>query len=277
MLPSSNNRSKQYCIAKEENIQYWKQTMRAIMTMLSATIGLLSGRSSLAAFVGMDSMMLSRSRFAASSRLASSYLDHLERGAVAAMGGSPFSTATGTTTTTSSSSATTTTASEDNFAYIPILSLYQADTIANKAIQCCLRNNFNPVSVYVLDHSGHTLVHKRMDGCSPVGIPDFAHAKAFSCIVNKYPSRAFRDRYTSDESSAKFCQMMGMVSVSQGKMAPFPGGILVKLGEFIVGAVGVSGAAGDEDEYCAIRGVIESEFVGLTTIPEHHSCSTVKD
>ena len=60
-------------------------------------------------------------------------------------------------------------------------------------------------------------------------------------------------------------------------MAPFPGGIVLKVDDQVVGAVGVSGAAGDEDEYCAIRGVVESNYAGLTCIQEEHSCSTVKD
>jgi hypothetical protein len=38
--------------------------------------------------------------------------------------------------------------------------------------------------------------------------------------------------------------------------------------------VGVSGASGDEDEYSAIRGVIESGFL-LKTMPEKHSCTTI--
>ncbi len=60
-------------------------------------------------------------------------------------------------------------------------------------------------------------------------------------------------------------------------MAPFPGGVLMKNSEgTIIGAVGVSGASGDEDEYCGIRGIIESDFE-ITTVPEKHSCSTVKD
>jgi uncharacterized protein GlcG (DUF336 family) len=59
-------------------------------------------------------------------------------------------------------------------------------------------------------------------------------------------------------------------------MAPFPGGIVLKLDDYMIGAVGVSGAAGDEDEYCAIRGVLEANL-GLTTVPEAHSCATVKD
>ena len=124
------------------------------------------------------------------------------------------------------------------FQYVPVLSLSQADTIADKAIECCIRNGFSPVTVYVLDAGGSPLVSKRMDGCSPVGIPDFAKAKAYSCIVNKYPSRAFRDRYTAEEASAKFCQQIAMVAISGNQMAPFPGGILLKVSDTIVGAVG---------------------------------------
>lgn len=132
------------------------------------------------------------------------------------------------------------------FDFVPVLSLPQADQIANNVIQICSRNGFNPITVHVLDAAGHTLCSKRMDGCPPVGIPEISRAKAFGCIVNKYPSRAFRDRYTSDEASAKFCQMTTMVAISGNQMAPFPGGILLKLGDHIIGAVGVSGAAGGE-------------------------------
>ena len=65
-----------------------------------------------------------------------------------------------------------------------------------------------------------------------------------------------------------------------GKMAAFQGGILVReksTGE-IVGSVGVSGAAGDEDEYCALYGVHNCEM-GLASLlvtePPEHSCKTV--
>ena len=61
-------------------------------------------------------------------------------------------------------------------------------------------------------------------------------------------------------------------------MAPFPGGVLIKAADgSILGAVGVSGATGDEDEYCAIRGVIESEFRGVNTVPKEANCATNKD
>lgn len=172
--------------------------------------------------------------------------------------------------------AASVTSEAGGFEYVPILSLAQADAITNNIVECCKRNGFNPVTVHVLDASGNTICAKRMDGCPPVGIPEISRAKAYGCIINKYPSRAFRDRYTADEASAKFCQMTTMVAISGNQMAPFPGGILLKLGDYIIGAVGVSGAAGDEDEYCAITGVAEANL-GLTTEPETHSCSTVRD
>jgi uncharacterized protein GlcG (DUF336 family) len=192
---------------------------------------------------------------------------------------SSSSSSSGSIRSFSTTAPTTTSSSSDdtNFQYVPILSIEHADLIANKVIECCRRNQFNPITVYVLDSGGNPIIMKRMDGVPSVGISDFALAKAYSCIVNKYPSRTFRDRYTSEESSSKFCQLLGMVAITNGQMAPFPGGILLKYNEHLVGAVGVSGAAGDEDEYCAIRGVIESGISGLSTIPEKHSCSTVKD
>ena len=64
----------------------------------------------------------------------------------------------------------------------------------------------------------------------------------------------------------------GSIHVSGNQMAPSPGGIVLKLGDYVIGAVEVSGAAGDEDEYCAIRAVKEAN-IGLETLPEVHSCS----
>ena len=67
-----------------------------------------------------------------------------------------------------------------------------------------------------------------------------------------------------------------MVAITGGKMAPFPGGVVVKNCEGeIIGAVGVSGASGDENEYSAIRGVVNIKM-NLVSVPENHSCTTIK-
>ena len=69
--------------------------------------------------------------------------------------------------------------------------------------------------------------------------------------------------------------MTSMVAITNGKMAPFPGGVLVKSQGQIIGAVGVSGATGDQDEYCAIKGV--EKCFNLTTVPEKHSLDSAVD
>ena len=63
-----------------------------------------------------------------------------------------------------------------------------------------------------------------------------------------------------------------------GKMAAFQGGILVleSCTGAVVGSVGVSGAAGDEDEFCALYGVQNCEMANLlATEPAQHSCKTL--
>ena len=116
-----------------------------------------------------------------------------------------------------------------------------------------------------------------MDGCVHAGIPEFSYAKAYTCIVMKQSSRDFRDKYTKENNAAKISQLNSMVSISGGKMACFPGGVLLKdQDDEVVGAIGISGAAGDEDEYVALKSVWESELP-VQTEPKEHSCSTVKE
>ena len=108
------------------------------------------------------------------------------------------------------------------------LTLDQADRIASGVVQCIKRNKFAPITVNVLSAEGDVIVRKSMDGCSVKAIPDFSHAKAFTCIGMKTSSREFRDKYTADNQAAKFCQMNSMVSITGGMMAPFPGGVLMR-------------------------------------------------
>lgn len=157
------------------------------------------------------------------------------------------------------------------------LTLDAADLLANAAVKCVKRNNFQPVVINIVDSNANILVQKRMDGCVHVGIPDFSYAKAYTCIVMQQSSRDFRDKYTRENNSGKISQLSSMMSIAGGggKMACFPGGVLLKdESNEVVGAIGVSGAAGDEDEYVGLKSVWESGLP-LQTEPIDHSCSTV--
>ena len=87
-------------------------------------------------------------------------------------------------------------------------------------------------------------------------------------------SRAFRDKYTASNDPAKYCQMLSMVSISGDKMMACPGGCLIQNSEGeVLGAVGVSGASGDEDEFCAMFGALSGN-PSFKIAPEKDSCTT---
>mmetsp|Transcript_27436 Transcript_27436/g.57261 ORF Transcript_27436/g.57261 Transcript_27436/m.57261 type:complete len:239 (+) Transcript_27436:167-883(+) len=193
--------------------------------------------------------------------LKGSYLDDLSN--------APSAQSRASTTAASTSPTTTTTGTQMN--------LDVADLLSNSVIATAKRNNFPPIVVSVLDKQANMLVQKRMDGDVHVAFPDFSYAKAYTCVALDVSSREFRDKYTTQNDASKIAQLNSMMSISQGKMAAFPGGILLRNEEnVVIGAVGVSGAAGDEDEYAALRGVWDSGL-GLSTWPAEHSCTTALD
>ena len=133
------------------------------------------------------------------------------------------------------------------------------------------------MAVNVVDKQANVLVQKRMDGCIHVGIPEFAYAKVYTCVVMSLSLSEFCGKYASDSNPAKFCQMNSMINISGGRMAAFPGGILLRNRDSdVVGAIGVSGASGDEDEYVCLRSVWDSGLA-LITQPKKHSCTTLRE
>jgi uncharacterized protein GlcG (DUF336 family) len=161
------------------------------------------------------------------------------------------------------------------------LTLKAADAIANNAIQAVDKlAKYSPVCVTVLDSTGFVLVQKRMDGCPAGAYLQFSYTKAQTCINLETSTRHFRNKYLGSEAGPpQFTQAASMVSVMAKDLIPIAGGVLVKNAQdgTVVGAVGVSGASADEDEYLALEGIkairMDEMFI---TIPEDHSCKTLK-
>eukprot|EP00446_Apocalathium_sp_SHHI-4_P033578 CAMPEP_0177319154 /NCGR_PEP_ID=MMETSP0368-20130122/14455_1 /TAXON_ID=447022 ORGANISM="Scrippsiella hangoei-like, Strain SHHI-4" /NCGR_SAMPLE_ID=MMETSP0368 /ASSEMBLY_ACC=CAM_ASM_000363 /LENGTH=173 /DNA_ID=CAMNT_0018778629 /DNA_START=6 /DNA_END=527 /DNA_ORIENTATION=+ len=151
------------------------------------------------------------------------------------------------------------------------ITLAHATRICDGAVAACLSHGFAPVTVHVCNEHGEPIAFQRMDGCNGLLTPDVARCKAYTAVSLRMSSRAFREKYTTGNESAKYGQMLSMVSISGGNLAPFPGGIVVKSNSgVLIGGVGVSGAAGDEDEFCALQAVKEAGF-GFFTEPAEHS------
>jgi uncharacterized protein GlcG (DUF336 family) len=104
-----------------------------------------------------------------------------------------------------------------------------------------------PMNIAVADAGGNLVSHVRMDGAW-LGSIDISIKKAFT-------ARAF-DIATKDlaEPSQPGGQFFGIHASNGGKIMIFAGGIPLKRGGKVVGAIGVSGGSGEQDQAVAEAG-----------------------
>ena len=135
------------------------------------------------------------------------------------------------------------------------LTLQQAALIVDKALEQGRARNFKPLTVAVLDAGGHLVAFKREDGSSILR-PAIASGKAWAAL-----GMGFGGRELARRASAQATFFSALLSVSGGRMVPAVGGVLIRAADgTIIGAVGISGDTGDNDEVCAIHGI---EAAGL--------------
>src|SRR5712671_278001 len=135
------------------------------------------------------------------------------------------------------------------------VTLAQASTIVDVALKKAREMNLVPMTVAVLDAGGHLVAFKREDG-SGILRYDIANGKAWGALGMGFGSRELAER------AGKNPLFFGVLaSVSQGRLIPVPGGVLIKdEGGAVLGAVGISGDTSDKDEVCAVAGI---EAAGL--------------
>jgi uncharacterized protein GlcG (DUF336 family) len=138
------------------------------------------------------------------------------------------------------------------------LTLDKADLIADKTLAKAREAKYRPMCVAVLDEGGHLKVLKREDKASILR-PQIALGKAWGAVGMGESSRSLGERLKERPA------FLGALStMSQGKVVPVPGGVLILDGDEIVGAVGVSGGTAEEDEACAVEGIKAAGFVAKT-------------
>ncbi len=133
------------------------------------------------------------------------------------------------------------------------LTLKQANQLTEAVLAMARQMNLPPVAVAVLDTGGHLKVLQREDGVSYLRV-QICQAKAWGALGLATNSRNLKDRYEQDIIQQGFINALN--AMSDGKLIPLPGGVLIydAAGQ-IKGAVGVAGAASDDDEACAIAGI----------------------
>lgn len=139
------------------------------------------------------------------------------------------------------------------------ISLSQAQEIISAALARGRTENFLPLAVTVLDSGGNLKAFAREDGAGILRY-GIARAKAWGALGMGVGSRALGERAKKGGQDAAF--MLAAADASGGRLIPGPGGVLVRdAAGTIIGAVGISGDTGDNDEVCAIAGI---EAAGLT-------------
>src|ERR1700729_2320268 len=104
-----------------------------------------------------------------------------------------------------------------------------------------------PMNIAVADEGGNLISHVRMDGAW-LGSIDISIKKAFT-------SRAFdiatKDLATPSQSGDQF---FGIHASNNGKVMIFAGGVPIKQDGKVIGAIGVSGGLGAQDQAVALAG-----------------------
>lgn len=118
----------------------------------------------------------------------------------------------------------------------------QAKKLAAKVIAECQANKWN-VAVAVVDTHGLLIYFERMEDTQTAS-SKIAIMKARAAATYRRPTRAF----------VEAIEKTGPATLSLPGIVASPGGVPLFVGGKVIGAVGVSGVTGDQDEQCAKAG-----------------------
>ncbi|HEY5807164.1 MAG TPA: heme-binding protein [Povalibacter sp.] len=126
-------------------------------------------------------------------------------------------------------------------------SLDLAVEAARVALDACTAKGFN-TGISVIDSAGVLKVLLAADGTSPRGVQSSTN-KAVTALTFKAPTSELGERVKTDTALAD------KVSANPN-FNTRAGGVLLKAGGEVIGAIGVGGARGSEnDEACALAGI----------------------
>jgi len=130
------------------------------------------------------------------------------------------------------------------------LTLALAEKIIDGTRLYAAENNIKPLAVVVLDAGAHPMAFKREDKASLYRF-DIAMAKAKGAL-----GMGFNTRGIAEKAKNNPVFFASVTAISGIELALSPGGNLIKdANGNILGAIGISGDTGDNDELCAQAGI----------------------
>lgn len=126
---------------------------------------------------------------------------------------------------------------------LPIIDFHQAQNVVQAAVKKANELKV-PVFATVIDAVGQTVASARVDGANYFA-ERISKGKAITAVGMGAPTEVWEDLSRANPEFAG-----GITSVPD--FTPFAGGIPLKIGELLIGAVGISGGTSAEDIEIAI-------------------------
>ncbi len=121
-----------------------------------------------------------------------------------------------------------------------------ATEAASEAVAACAKGGYAE-TVVVVDAGGATIAAVRGDGAG-IHTLDSAHDKAYTSVTFKNDTMVLADRAKGDGPIAALAKLPHILF--------FPGGVVIKLNDEVIGGIGAAGAPGGNlDDNCAKAGL----------------------
>jgi uncharacterized protein GlcG (DUF336 family) len=124
------------------------------------------------------------------------------------------------------------------------LSYAVAKTIAEGAVDDCKARGY-AVAAVVVDRGGDTIIALRADNAGPHTMEN-ARRKAYTARTFRMTTQEFAKRMESEPVRRQQATLPHVIGI--------PGGIPIKVGDDVIGGVGVSGSPGKDDD-CVLAGL----------------------
>jgi uncharacterized protein GlcG (DUF336 family) len=126
------------------------------------------------------------------------------------------------------------------------ISLAQANALATSAIQACMAKNYQ-VTVTVVDRAGVIKAVQRTDNAGPHTVKA-SEMKAYTSLSTKNASGKVMEAAQSNAGAQNMRDVPGFLLLA--------GGLPLKVGDEVIGAIGIGGAPGGHlDEACAQQAI----------------------
>jgi uncharacterized protein GlcG (DUF336 family) len=132
------------------------------------------------------------------------------------------------------------------------IDLQAANKLIAAAIGIARKHGHLPLTYCVVDRSGHMVSAQREDNSSTFRF-EIAFGKAWTCMALGHSTRFVEDKMTKNRPHF----VDSLAAASQGRFIPALGGVIIKArdsGE-ILGALGITGDSGENDEKVAIEAI----------------------